>query len=152
MPFYHTAGNKSVVRSIELADRLCTFVPIKDARIYFALSGSEANDFLAKFTRFANAASGKPSKMKIISRVNSYHGATLAATSMTGIATAYALFGPPLPGFLHTDEPNFYTPYRANQGRISLLASPGILRPSSNARASDTIAAFITEPATGGVA
>src|SRR5438552_17844602 len=85
LPFYHTVVGKSVVPSIELAEKLCELVPIKDARVYFALSGSEANDFLVKFIRYANAATGQPTKTKIISRRNGYHGATLAAASMTGI-------------------------------------------------------------------
>ena len=32
LPFYHTVVGKSVVPSIELAEKLCELVPIKDAR------------------------------------------------------------------------------------------------------------------------
>ncbi len=48
LPFYHTRSYKSVNPAIDLAERLSSMVPIKDSKIYFALSGSEANDFLVK--------------------------------------------------------------------------------------------------------
>lgn len=150
LPFYHTVVGKSVIPSIELAEKLRELVPIKDARVYFALSGSEANDFLVKFMRFANAASGNPGKSKIISRVNGYHGATLAAASMSGIPTMHALGGLPLPGFLHTDEPNFYRnalPGESEKEFAMRLA--GKLEILIAREGADTIAAFIAEPVTG---
>src|SRR5262249_2677419 len=150
LPFYHTAVGKAVIPSIELAEKLRALVPIKNCRIYFALSGSEANDFLVKFIRYANGATGKPDKIKIISRRNGYHGATLAAASMTGIAAAHALSGLPLPGFLHTDEPNFYRNALAGESEAEFVARLArnledlIIREGPA-----TIAAFIAEPVTG---
>jgi 4-aminobutyrate--pyruvate transaminase len=150
LPFYHTVVGKSVVPSIELAEKLRELVPIKDARIYFALSGSEANDFLVKFVRYANAATGKPTKAKIISRLNGYHGATLAAASMTGIPAMHAWCGLPLPGFLHTDDPNFYRnalPGESEAEFVTRLARN--LQSLIVREGADTIAAFIAEPVTG---
>ncbi|MBS0222371.1 MAG: aminotransferase class III-fold pyridoxal phosphate-dependent enzyme [Proteobacteria bacterium] len=150
LPFYHTVVGKSVIPSIELAEKLCALVPVEGARIYFALSGSEANDFVVKFTRFANAASGKPAKTKIISRMNGYHGATLAAASMTGIPAMHAFCGLPLPGFLHTDEPNFYRnalPGESEQDFVARLARN--LESLIEREGPDTVAAFVAEPVTG---
>jgi 4-aminobutyrate---pyruvate transaminase len=150
LPFYHTAAGKSVIPSIELAEKLRALVPIKNSRIYFALSGSEANDFLVKFIRYANAATGKPTKTKIISRVNGYHGATLAAASMTGLMTAHALFGLPLPGFLHTDEPNFYRNALPGETEAEFVAR--LARNLENLiirEGAESVAAFIAEPVTG---
>src|SRR5580704_5528986 len=150
LPFYHTVVGKSVIPSIELAEKLREIVPVKDAKIYFALSGSEANDFVAKFMRFANAASGRPAKMKIISRLNGYHGATLAAASMTGIPAMHALCGLPLPGFLHTDEPNFYRNALPGESEAEFVARlAGNLETLILREGPDTIAAFIAEPVTG---
>jgi 4-aminobutyrate---pyruvate transaminase len=150
LPFYHTAVGKSVIPSIELAGKLRALVPIKNCRIYFALSGSEANDFLVKFIRYANGATGKPGKTKIISRVNGYHGATLAAASMTGIAAAHALGGLPLPGFLHTDEPNFYRNALPGESEAEFVARLARnLEDLIVREGPETIAAFIAEPVTG---
>jgi 4-aminobutyrate--pyruvate transaminase len=150
LPFYHTVVGKSVVPSIELAEKLCACVPVDGARIYFALSGSEANDFVVKFTRFANAVRGKPTKTKIISRLNGYHGATLAAASMTGIPAMHAFCGLPLPGFLHTDEPNFYRNALPGESERDFVARlGGNLEALIEREGPDTIAAFIAEPVTG---
>jgi 4-aminobutyrate---pyruvate transaminase len=150
LPFYHTVVGKSVIPCIELAEKLRSLVPIENARIYFALSGSEANDFLIKFIRYSNSAIGKPAKAKIVSRINGYHGATLAAASMTGIPAAHALAGLPLPGFLHTDDPNFYRDALPGETEAEFVARLAdnlenlIIREGP-----ETIAAFIAEPVTG---
>ncbi len=150
LPYYHTVAGKSVAPSIDLAEKLRALVPMENARVYFALSGSEANDFLVKFIRYANAATGKPAKTKIISRLNGYHGATLAAASMTGIAANHALFNLPLPGFLHTDDPNFYRyglPGESEAAFVERLV--GNLEALILREGAETIAAFIAEPVTG---
>ena len=66
LPYYHTVAYKSVEPAIDLAERLAGLVPMRDAKVYFALSGSEANDFLVKAVRFYNNALGRPAKKKII--------------------------------------------------------------------------------------
>lgn len=111
LPYYHTLASQSVVPAIELATKLSALVPIRDSHIYLTLSGSEANDFLIKFLWFYNNAIGRPQKKKVISRVNGYHGATVVASSMTGIERNHRGFDVPLPGFLHTHDPH-YNRYR----------------------------------------
>src|SRR6185295_5862118 len=107
LPYYHTLTSQSVVPAIELARRLSAIVPIPDARIYLALSGSEANDFLIKFLWYYHNAVGRPRKKKVIARLNGYHGATIVSSSLTGIAKNHAAFDLPLPGFLHTHNPHY---------------------------------------------
>jgi len=57
---------------------------------------------------YLNNALGRPNKKKIIGRVKGYHGITLAAASLTGLAVNHRAFDVPLPGFLHTITPHFY--------------------------------------------
>ncbi|MEO2003078.1 MAG: aminotransferase class III-fold pyridoxal phosphate-dependent enzyme, partial [Candidatus Poribacteria bacterium] len=115
LPYYHTLAGRSVTPAIELAEKLASLVPIPDARIFFAVSGSEANDFLIKFLWYYNNAIGRPKKKKVIARKNGFHGATIAATSLTGLTKNHAGFDLPLPGFLHTDDPNYYHGAKAGE-------------------------------------
>ena len=110
LPYYHTLASQSVVPSIRLAEKLSSMLPIPDNHVYLTLSGSEANDFLIKFLWYYNNALGRPAKKKVISRINGYHGATIIASSLTGIERNHSL-NIPLPGFLHTWDPH-YTRYR----------------------------------------
>lgn len=151
LPYYHTLTSQSVVPAIELARRLSALVPIPDAQIYLALSGSEANDFLIKFLWYYNNAIGRPRKKKVIARVNGYHGATIVAASLTGIAKNHAAFDLPLPGFLHTHDPHY------SRHRLPGESEPqfvdrilGDLEWLIEAQGPDTIMAFMAEPCAAG--
>ncbi len=151
LPYYHTLAYKSVDPAIELAERLTALVPVANAKIYFAVSGSEANDFLIKFIRYYNNAIGKPDKKKIIARHNGYHGATAMAASLTGIPINHQQFDLPLPGILHVSDPNYFryglpdeTPVEFAE-RLARELEETILREGPH-----TVAAFIAEPVTGG--
>jgi 4-aminobutyrate--pyruvate transaminase len=150
LPYYHTVAAKSVGPAIDLAEKLASMVPIPNARIYFALSGSEANDNLVKFIRYYNNAVGRPLKKKIISRINGYHGSTLGAASMTGIPIQHRAFDLPLPGFLHTDDPHFYRNGLPGEDEAAFVARmAGNLEAMIVAEGPETVAAFIAEPVTG---
>jgi 4-aminobutyrate---pyruvate transaminase len=151
LPYYHTLASKSVNPAIDLAERLAALVPINDAKIYFAVSGSEANDFLIKFIRYYNNAIGRPAKKKIIARSNGYHGATVMAASLTGIPANHRNFDLPLPGILHVSDPNYFRyalPGETEADFVDRLARE--LEETILREGPETIAAFIAEPITGG--
>src|SRR5262249_39307570 len=83
LPCYHSFGNKVSDVAIELADKLLSIAPVPMARVYFACSGSEANDSAFKIARFFNNALGRPAKKKVISRFKGYHGTTVVTASLT---------------------------------------------------------------------
>jgi 4-aminobutyrate--pyruvate transaminase len=150
LPYYHTVSYKSVNPAIDLAERLAGIVPIKNARIHFALSGSEANDFLVKFVRYYNNAIGRPAKKKIIARHNGYHGATITASSLTGIRSNHVDFDVPVPGILHTADPNYFRnalPDESPDDFASRLAQE--LDDLIVSEGPETVAAFLAEPVTG---
>jgi 4-aminobutyrate--pyruvate transaminase len=150
LPYYHTVAYKSVNPAIDLAERLAALVPLKDAKLYFCLSGSEANDFLVKMIRYYNNAIGRPQKKKIIARHGGYHGATIMAASLTGLPANHALFDLPVPGVLHTADPNYFRyalPEETRESFASRLASE--LEQLILAEGPETIAGFIAEPVTG---
>lgn len=151
LPYYHTLASKTVAPAIELAERLAALVPVPDAKIYFATSGSEANDFLIKFLWFHHNAIGKPKKKKVIGRINGFHGATIAATSLTGIKKNHMLFDAPLDRFLHVSDMHFYSqglPGETEEAFATRLAKE--LEDRIVAEDPETVMAFIAEPVTGG--
>src|SRR5262249_37288836 len=85
--YYHTFSSMSNEPQIRLADRLLGMVPGRMSRVFFANSGSEANDTQVKLVWYYNNLRGKPQKKKIISRLGAYHGSTVAAASLTGLPT-----------------------------------------------------------------
>lgn len=150
LPYYHSVAFKTTHPAIDLAEQLATLVPIKNAKVNFCLSGSEANDFLVKIVRFYNNAIGRPQKKKIIARVNGYHGATLMATSLTGIAANHAGFDLPLPGVLHVSDPKAFS--NALPGETEADFAARLCRELEEKilqEGPDTVAAFIAEPVTG---
>jgi len=151
LPYYHTLASKSVMPSIELAERLAKYVPIPNAKFYFANSGSEANDFLIKFLWMYNNAIGRPAKKKVIARINGFHGATIAATSLTGIKKNHKLFDLPLDRFLHVSDMHYYRdawPGESEQAFSTRLAEE--LETTILREGPETVMAFMAEPVTGG--
>jgi 4-aminobutyrate--pyruvate transaminase len=82
--------------------------PVPMSKVFFANSGSEANDTAIKMVWYFNNALGRPRKKKLIGRIKGYHGITLAAASLTGLAANHRSFDVPLPGFIHTIAPHYY--------------------------------------------
>ena len=113
LPFYHSFAGKTVGPAIDLAELLIANAPPAGgdsvmSKVFFAASGSEANDTAIKMIWYYNAALGRPEKRKIISRKKGYHGVTIAAASMTALAYAQDGFGLPLDFVKHTCAPDFY--------------------------------------------
>jgi len=150
LPYYHTLAYKTVTPAIELAEQLAARMPMKNARIYFGLSGSEANDFTVKMLCYYNNVLGRPLKKKIISRLGGYHGATMVAASMTGIPAMHRDFDVPLPGFLHVSEPNYFKNGLPGESEAAfadrLIAEIAAL---IEVEGPETIAGFIAEPIMG---
>jgi 4-aminobutyrate--pyruvate transaminase len=108
LPFYHAFTAKSHEPMIDLAEMLIARAPVPMSKVFFANSGSEANDSAIKMVWYLNNALGRPLKKKIIGRVKGYHGITIGSASLTGLAANHRSFDVPLPGFLHTMTPHFY--------------------------------------------
>src|SRR5437764_5523550 len=105
LPFYHAFTAKSHEPLIDLSEMLLARAPVPMSKVFFANSGSEANDQAIKMIWYYNNALGRTQKKKIIGRSKAYHGITLAAASPTGLAANHRSFDVPLPGFLHTITP-----------------------------------------------
>jgi 4-aminobutyrate---pyruvate transaminase len=108
LPFYHAFTAKSHEPMIDLAEMLINRAPVPMSKVFFANSGSEANDSAIKMVWYFNNALGRPKKKKLIGRLKGYHGITIGSASLTGLAANHRSFDVPLPGFIHTMTPHFY--------------------------------------------
>jgi putrescine---pyruvate transaminase len=126
--------------SIRLTERLLGLVYPNMSGIYYANSGSEANDFAIKAARYFWFVSGRPAKTKIVSRAEAYHGGTLAATAVTGMAPFHKGFGPEPPDFVQV--PTCY-PYRCQWCSAVGATGGSPAKPSCTLECADNIEATI---------
>jgi 4-aminobutyrate--pyruvate transaminase len=150
LPFYHGFGGKAAAPTIELAERLIGLAPVPMSKVFFANSGSEANDTAIKLIWYYNNAIGRPEKKKILSRRRAYHGVTLATASLTGLPANHADFDLPLARMLHADCPHFWREARPGESEedfATRLADQ--LEALIQAEGPDTIAAMFAEPVMG---
>jgi 4-aminobutyrate--pyruvate transaminase len=151
LPYYHTLTNKTVGPAVELAEKLASMTPVPNAKVHLVTSGSEANDFLIKFVRYHNNAIGRPERKTLIARSMAYHGATLGASSLTGIPRMHQAFDLPLPGIVHTHDPHFYRHGLEGESAEAFSARMASeLERLIIEQGPETIAGFVAEPVTGG--
>ena len=72
-----------------LAAELAKLAPGDLDHVFFAGSGSEANDTNIRLVRHYWATLGKPEKNIIIARRNAYHGSTMGGGSLGGMAAMH---------------------------------------------------------------
>jgi putrescine---pyruvate transaminase len=108
LPYYNTFFQSATPPVIELSEMLAEVTPEGLNHVFFANSGSEANDTIAKMARYYWNLMGKPKKKTIISREYAYHGVTMAATSLSGLTPMHTPFDLPLPRFDHVAAPYWY--------------------------------------------
>ncbi len=149
LPYYNTFFQTTHVPAIALAAKLAELAPGDLDHVFFAAGGSEANDTNIRMVRHYWAAKGKPSKRIIISRRNAYHGSTMGAASLGGMAAMHAQGGLPIPDIHHIDQPDWWS-----EGGDMTPEEFGLERARQLERAieklgEDNVAAFIAEPVQG---
>ena len=152
LSYSHLFGGRTHPVVMELADRLAAMVPVKDARVFFSNSGSEANDSQIKMLRYYANAIGKPEKKKIIALDRGYHGVTVAAAALTGLPVMHSHFDLPVDalGILRADCPHYF------RGRVDAETEEEFverllknLQQLIHDEGADTIVAFVAEPIMG---
>jgi len=150
LPYYHQFGGKANDVAITLAERLVQLMPVPMSKVFFNNSGSEANETAVKLVWYYNNARGRHRKKKIIARQRGYHGTTMVAASLTGLAASHRDFDLPIPQVRHTDCPYFYRyakPGETEEQFATRLAEN--LDAQIQREDPDTVAAFIAEPVMG---
>ncbi len=150
LPFYHAFTGRSHEPMVDLAEMLLERAPVPMSKVFFANSGSEANDSAIKMIWYYNNAVGRPQKKKIISRLKGYHGVTIASASLTGLPYNHKFFDLPIAGILHAGTPHHYHnahPGESEEAFATRLAQE--LDMMIEAEGPDTVAAFFAEPIMG---
>ncbi|MDP9219281.1 MAG: aspartate aminotransferase family protein [Actinomycetota bacterium] len=94
--------------AVELAERLAGYAPGDINRVFFTTSGSEAVETAWKLARQFFKLTGEPTRHKVISREIAYHGTSMGALSITGLAAIKAPFEPLVPGSIRVVNTDFY--------------------------------------------
>jgi 4-aminobutyrate---pyruvate transaminase len=152
LSFSHMFGGKTHQVGIDLADKLAAMLPMKDAKIFFGNSGSDANDTHIKMLRYYFNAIGKPEKRKIIARDRAYHGVTVTSAALSGLAANHSHFDLPFDalGILRTDAPHYYRGAKPGESPVEFVDRiTNNLEQLILTEGPETIAAFIAEPITG---
>ncbi len=150
LPFFHAFNSMSTDVAIECAEALLKRSPVPMARVFFGVSGSDANETQAKLIWYYNNLRGRPKKKKLICRWNAYHGSGVLTASLTGLASMHTLFDLPMGPVLHTHAPYYYrqAPAGMTEREFSrYLANE--LEQLIVREGPDTVAAFFAEPVMG---
>jgi adenosylmethionine-8-amino-7-oxononanoate aminotransferase len=94
--------------AIELATRLAALAPADLNRVFFTTGGSEAVETAWKLARNYFKLTGEHGRYKVLSRDIAYHGTTMGALSITGLAEIKHPFEPLVPGSVRVPNTNFY--------------------------------------------
>ena len=95
-------------QAIQLAERLASLAPGDLNRVFFTTSGSEAVESAWKLAKQYFKAIGQPGRYKVLSRNIAYHGTSMGALAITGLADIKAPFEPLPPGGVRVPNTNFY--------------------------------------------
>ncbi|MCB1385342.1 MAG: aspartate aminotransferase family protein [Nitratireductor sp.] len=154
LAYYHSYVGHGTEASVTLAKMVVDRAPANMCRVYFGLSGSDANETNVKLVWYYNNVLGRPEKKKIIARGRAYHGSGLMTGSLTGLDAFHKTFDLPLARVLRTTSPYYYRRDDLSMSEADFTAHcVRELEKLIEAEGAETIAAFIGEPVlgTGGI-
>ncbi len=149
LPYYNTFFQTTHVPAIALAAKIAELAPGDLNNVFFAGSGSEANDTNIRMVRHYWALKGKPTKSIIISRKNAYHGSSVGSGSLGGMSGMHAQGGMPIPDIHHINQPHWWSEGGDSTPEEFGLARAQELEQAILALGEDRVAAFIAEPVQG---
>jgi adenosylmethionine-8-amino-7-oxononanoate aminotransferase len=142
---YYAAWSTANPPLIQLAEKVASLAPAGLDKVFFTPSGGESNEAAWKLAREYYALRGQR-RWKAISRDGAYHGTTMGALSLNGIAPYRTIFEPLVPdvGRLHNTD-RFRRPADETEEEFTawLLAD---LQHQIHALGPDTVALVILEP------
>jgi len=154
LAYYHCYAGHTTRELARLSRRLIDLAPGNMRKVFYGLSGSDANETQAKLVWHYHNLIGKPEKKKIIARERGYHGCSVVSGSMTGMNFYHAHMDLPVKSILHTGVPHHYWGAEAGESEIEFSRRRAAeLEQMILAEGADTVGAFIAEPVlgTGGI-
>jgi len=144
LPFY-TNWSYAHPRAIELAAEVASLAPGDLNKVFFVSGGSEAVESAWKLARQYHSVRGER-RWKAISRNLAYHGTTMGALSINGIADLRTPFEPLVPEVAHVRNTNRYRrpPGETEEQFTAFLLDD--LEETIGQAGADTVAMVIMEP------
>ncbi|MHB1198860.1 MAG: aspartate aminotransferase family protein [Polaromonas sp.] len=154
LPFYNSFFQTTNLPAVQLAARLAALAPKAGERsfehVFYSSSGSESNDSNVRMVRRYWDLLGQPQRKVIISRLNAYHGSTMAGASLGGMSGMHAQGDLPIPNIKHIGQPYFFENGKPGESADEFgLRAARWLEEEILALGPDKVAAFIAEPIQG---
>ena len=149
LTYYNTFFQTSHVPAIALAAKIAELAPGDLNHVFYAGSGSEANDTNIRLVRRYWDVKGHPERKTIISRKNAYHGSTMGGGSLGGMSAIHAQGGLPIPGIVHIGQPDWWSEGGSMTPEEFGLVRARELEDKILELGADKVAAFIGEPIQG---
>ena len=108
LAYCHSYVGHGTEASITLAKMVLDRAPNNMSKVYFRLSGSDANETNIKLVWYMNNILGRTEEKKVISRWRGYHGSGLMTGSLTGLELFHKKFDLPLEQVAHTEAPYYF--------------------------------------------
>ncbi len=147
LPMYPSAIHRTTTPVLELAEKLAAIAPMPNARVHFSTTGSEVNDHLIKFMWYGNHFADEPLRRKMISRLGSYHGSTIATAALGGGSDLHASFALPMQESILVAHPAW--PKAAEPGEDEAAFTDRLaeeLAQAIEAAGPETVGGMIAEP------
>ncbi len=149
LPYYNLFFQTAHPPALELAKAVSDVAPEGMTHVFFTGSGSEGNDTVLRMVRHYWALKGKPEKKVIISRINGYHGSTVAGASLGGMVGMHEQGDLPIPGIVHIAQPYWFGEGGdMSQDDFGVWAAEQLEKKILELGV-DTVGAFIAEPIQG---
>ena len=148
LAFYNTFFQTATPPALELAKAIAEIAPEGMNHVFFTGSGSEGNDTMLRMVRHYWAVKGQPEKQVIISRINGYHGSTVAGSSLGGMSYMHEQGGV-VPGIVHIPQPYWFAEGGDQTPEAFGIWAAEQLEKKILEVGEDKVAAFIAEPIQG---
>lgn len=135
--------------SERLAAMTAALAPDGMNKVFFVSGGSEAVESTLKLARQYVLTRGQSQRSKVISRFPSYHGCTLGALAVTGMAPMTAPFDPMMQRMPKIPAPRAYLEGLDPDDPATGLHYADMLEAKILAEGPETVLAFIVEPVGG---
>ncbi len=154
LPFYNSFFQTTNVPAVQLATKLASLAPKVGNRsfqhVFYSSSGSESNDSNVRMVRRYWDLLGQPQRKVIISRLNAYHGSTMAGASLGGMSGMHAQGDLPIPNITHIGQPYYFENGLPGESANDFgLRAARWLEEKILEIGADKVAAFIAEPVQG---
>lgn len=133
----------------EAAQKVCRASGQAMDKVFFVSGGTEAVEIGVKIARKYHLDNGNPSKTRVISRWQSYHGSTAGALAWTGNTGRRSDFLPYLQDFTHIPPAYCYRCWFGNRPDTCDLECATALENEIMCLGPDNVSVFLAEPVPG---